>query len=63
MLVITLGTVASGSTWVFNAVRALLTETNPDAVSLSARDAVDLLRNVPLGCRDVVVKSHSLANC
>lgn len=60
MLVITLGTIASGSTWLFNVVRALMAEAHPEALSLSAGDAGDLLNNVPPGTHDLVLKAHSL---
>lgn len=58
MLIITLGTIASGSTWVFNVVRQLMAENFSDAVSLSTAEASNLLKNVPCGCRNVLVKSH-----
>ena len=60
MFVVTLGIPASGSTWVFNAVRALLAYARPAAESLSADHAAHLLDNVSLDARDVVVKAHSL---
>ncbi len=60
MIVIALGTHGSGSTWCFNAIRALLAEGCPDAVSLFAADTATLLRNVPPGTRNVVVKAHHL---
>lgn len=60
MLVITLGTIASGSTWAFNVVRALFAQSRPNAVSLSAGDASDLFNNVPAGSHDVIVKAHYL---
>ena len=60
MLAITLGTPASGTTWVFNVVRALFAQVLPHAVSLSTAEASDLFDNVPGGSRDIIVKAHSL---
>jgi len=58
MLAITLGTIASGSTWVFNVVRSLFAHARPDAVSLSAAEATSLLAQVPPGCRNILLKAH-----
>lgn len=58
MLIVTLGTIASGSTWTFNVVRSLLRECRSNAVSLSTAEALNLLSNIPPTCTDVVVKSH-----
>ena len=60
MFVIALGTQGSGSTWCFNVIRDLLAKDRPDSVSLFAAEAVTLLRNVPPGTRNVVVKAHHL---
>jgi hypothetical protein len=60
MLAITLGTPASGSTWVFNVVRALFAIARPAAMSLAAGDAADILNNIPIGTEDAIVKAHYL---
>jgi len=60
MLVITLGSIASGSTWTFNAARALFARTRPDALSLSAGEAGELFDNVPPGAQDIILKAHWL---
>jgi hypothetical protein len=60
MLVITLGTQASGSTWLFNVVRALFACANRRIFSSSADDGVDALDRMPVNPGDVVLKSHSM---
>jgi len=60
MLVITLGSVASGSTWAFNVTRSLFARSRPDALSLSVAEANQLLDNLPMGRRDIIVKAHWL---
>jgi Sulfotransferase domain len=59
MLVVTIGTVASASTWTFNITRALLALGRPDVVSLFAERAGELLSNVPDNAGDIVVKAHA----
>ena len=58
MLVFTIGTVSSASTWIFNIARCLLAADRPNVVSLYAESATDLLSNLPDYARDVVVKGH-----
>ena len=58
MLIVTLGTVASASTWTFNVARCLLASDRSNVVSLFAGRAADLLSNVTDYTRDIVVKAH-----
>jgi hypothetical protein len=58
MLIVTIGTVASASTWTFNITRCLLASARSNVVSLFAERAADLLSNVPEYARDIVVKAH-----
>ncbi len=60
MLIAVIGSPASASTWAFNAVRAMLAVARPGALSLYAETGNELLRNIPLGCKDVVIKAHSV---
>ena len=60
MLVITLGTPASGSTWVFNVVRYLLACSERPYISLTADDGVDALDKMSLNGGHVVLKSHGM---
>ena len=62
MLVIALGTIASGSTWAFNVARGVFARVRPQAVSLSVGHASDLLANISPDFRDVIVKAHFLDN-
>lgn len=58
MLVFTIGTVSSASTWTFNVVRCLLAADRPNVISIYIEHAADLLSNVPERVRDIVVKAH-----
>ena len=58
MLVMTIGTVASASTWTFNIARCLLASDRPNAVGVYAERAEELLSNVPDYTKDIVVKGH-----
>ena len=60
MLVITLGTQASGSTWVFNVVRALFACVGEYIFSSSADDGLDALDRMPIYPDHVILKSHSM---
>ena len=58
MLIITIGTVASASTWMYNITYGLLASARPNAVCLYAERASDLLCNIPDDADDIVVKTH-----
>jgi Sulfotransferase domain len=62
MLIVTIGTVASASTWSFNVARSLLalsrSKSRSNVVSLYAERATDLLSNVPDHASDIVIKAH-----
>lgn len=59
MLLIAFGTHGSGSTWIFNAVRLLAMHARlPLAVSLYSNGGSEMLRNIPSGTQNVVVKAH-----
>jgi len=58
MLIFTIGTVASASTWTFNIARCLLASDRPNAGGVYAERAEELLSNVPDYARDIVVKGH-----
>ena len=60
MLIITLGSQASGSTWLFNVVRELLRAEKRPFFSMSADEAMEALDQMPLQFGDVILKSHSL---
>jgi len=58
MLIIALGSIASGSTWAFNVARLLLKNARSNTHSLSSAEAIELLNNIPSGPGDVLVKAH-----
>ena len=59
MLFIAFGTHRSGSTWIFNAIRLLAMRARlPLAVSLYSDSGSEILRNIPSGTQNVVVKVH-----
>lgn len=59
MLFIAFGTHRSGSTWIFNAIRLLAMHARlPLAVSLYSDGGSEILRNIPPGTQNVVVKVH-----
>jgi hypothetical protein len=60
MLVVTLGTHASASTWVFNVVRALFAAARRGAISFTGTTAAEILEQMPAGARDVIVKVHKM---
>ena len=60
MLIITLGTVASASTWTFNIARCLLASNRRKVVSIFAQQAEQVLSNIPDYAEDIVVKAHSI---
>jgi len=59
MLVVTLGTQASASTWVFNVVRAIFATHRPAAVSYMVEEGASALNCLGSGARDVVYKAHT----
>jgi hypothetical protein len=59
MLFIAFGTHRSGSTWIFNAIRLLAMHARlPLAASLYSDGGSEILRNIPSGTQNVVVKVH-----
>lgn len=60
MLVITLGSQASGSTWLFNVARELLRAAGRPCFSESADEAMEALDQMPVAVDDVVLKAYSL---
>lgn len=59
MLFIAFGTHRSGSTWIFNAIRLLAMHARlPLAVSLYSDSGSEMMRNIPSGTQNVVVKVH-----
>lgn len=60
MLVITLGTQASASTWLYNAARLLLARAGRPSFGVAVDNGLDALDRIPLGARDVVIKAHCL---
>jgi len=59
-LVLTVGTQASASTWVFNVVRAIFTLYRPEALSDMAERGAYALRCLGRGAQDVVFKAHTV---
>lgn len=62
MLVLCLGMPRSGSTWVFNVVRALLAEASEDFTSLYAETGEQFAERCPPGARNVLIKAHAVDN-
>lgn len=60
MLVVTLGTQSSGSTWIFNVVRALMESAGRRFHSTAADDGMVMLDGMPLDVQHVVLKCHSM---
>ena len=60
MMIAVVGSPASASTWAYNVMRAMLALGRPGALSLYAESAGELLENIPVGCKDVVIKAHSV---
>ena len=60
MLIITLGTQASASTWAFNVVRQLLAIHHPASISGYAEQGLELVRQLQAGAPHAVFKAHTL---
>ncbi len=60
MMVLLLGSQASGSTWLFNVVRQLFERSGSELFALAADDGLDALDRMPLSFSNVLVKSHSM---
>jgi hypothetical protein len=60
VLVITFGTPASGSTWIYNAVRDILIRSGIHVAHVSEEGGVDMLDNLPLDACDVLLKCHAM---
>lgn len=60
MIIVTLGSYSSGSTWIFNVVRSIISFTSKNSVSLYCDDSNDLLKRLPVESDYAVIKSHSI---
>lgn len=62
MLILTLGTQASASTWIFNAVRAIFSVNEIHAASAMSEEGCQFLGMMPSGFDHFILKSHRMDN-